>query len=369
MRYAVLSAAVVIAAFIAPQAAVAPATRVAAATQMPAVAAATQIEELIGRGVRATAGGRYEAALREFGRVVEKAPGDAAGYFFLASVYSVLAGHFDDPAYREGFERNAFRALEIAEARIKAAPGDGRAHMIAGLALGMLGMDAARQKSYVRAFLRSRRTAKFLERAIALDPGLEDAYYALGLYYYWRVRAEWFRRLAPLIGDTGEKGIRYIRRTAERGRWLRDLARIELVYVLYHEGKFEEARGLISGIIEKFPSQPHYRFARAEGYFIEKDFRRARAEFRRVRERLLNGSAADRIARLYADFAEWRIVRSDFELGNLREARRGAEAVRSKPGRGSLHLRRVRAAAAEMIRTIDGGHYPPDRFPAPRRER
>jgi tetratricopeptide (TPR) repeat protein len=346
--------------FTAPQAA-------GAATQKPAVATAKQMETIIGRGVRATAGGRYEAALREFGRVVEKAPGEAAGYFFLASVYSVLAGHFDDPAYREGFERNAFRAVEIAEARIKADPKDGRAHMFAGLALGILGMDAARQKSYVRAFLRTRRTAKFLERAIALDPGLEDAYYALGLYYYWRVRAEWFRRLAPLLGDTGEKGIRYIRRTAERGRWLRDLARIELVYVLYHEGKFEEARGLISGIIEKFPSQPYYRFARAEGYFIEKDFGRARTEFRRVRERLLNGGG--RIARLYADFAEWRIVRSEFELGNLREARRGAEAVRSKPGRGSHLLRRVRAAAAEMIRKIDGGRYPSDRFPAPRRER
>ncbi len=62
-------------------------------------------------------------------------------------------------------------------------------------------------------------------------------------------------------------------------------------------------------------------------------------------------------------------MRSEFELGNLREARRGAEAVRSKPGRGSLLLRRVRAAAAEMIRTIDGGRYPPDRFPAQRRER
>ena len=53
----------------------------------------------------------------------------------------------------------------------------------------------------------------------------------------------------------------------------------------------------MADIIEKFPYQPHYRFAQAEGYFIEKDFRRARAEFRLVRERLLNGGAANRIAR------------------------------------------------------------------------
>ena len=62
-------------------------------------------------------------------------------------------------------------------------------------------------------------------------------------------------------------------------------------------------------------------------------------------------------------------MRSDFELGNLREARRGGRGCPREARPGLLLLRRVRAAAAEMIRTIDGGRYPPDRFPVPRRER
>ena len=234
MRYAVLSAVFVIAAAAAPRAVapathlaiatrVAPATQlpaVAAATQIPAVTTATQIEDIIGRGLRAAAGGRYEAALREFGRVVEKEPGDAAGYFFLASVYSVLVGHFDDTAYREGFERNAFRAGGDRQggysgrARRRSGPHDRRPRA------GDAGRGRRPAEELCPRDFKEPEDGDIPRARDRARPGPRGRLLRAGLYYYWRVRAEWFRRLAPLIGDTGEKGIRYIRRTAERGRWL-----------------------------------------------------------------------------------------------------------------------------------------------------
>ncbi len=317
------------------------------------------------RGLRAAATGRYGDALRLFSGMVKKSPGDAAGYFFLASVYNILAGHFDDVAYREGFDRNISRALALSEERIKADPADAEAHLIAGLTMGMLGMDAARGRSYVRAFVRSRRSKRYFERAVALDPGLEDAYYGLGLYYFWRVRAKWLRQLAPLLGDTGEKGLAYMRRAARGGGWLRDLARIELVYSLYVEKEFEEAGRLIDGLIEDYPGQPHYLFARAEGYFIRGDFKRAKAMFGRLRRRFMRTKG--RVEALFADYAEWRVVRCDYRLGNLEAARRGAVSVGAKPDMNSPLIRRVRAAAADLVNLIDNEDDARDRFPAPRK--
>ncbi len=319
------------------------------------VMAKTHREALIQRGLEATARGRYETALKDFRKIVDDAPGEPEGYFFLASVYNVLAGHFELPPYREGFEENSRKALAISEGRIKKNPDDAKAHMIAGLTMGMLSMDSVRRKSYIRAFLRSRKTTKYLEKSIALDPGMDDAYYALGLYYFWRVRAKWFRFLSPLLGDSAEKGLGYIRRTAERGKWLRDLARIELVYALYAEKEFEEGRRLVASLIEQYPEQPHYRFAFAESYYTEKKYERAKREFRLVHDHLKK--KGDKISRLYANFAEWRIVRSDYALKNYPAAGRGALRFRDRPDMGSPLLRAVREAAEKLLAEMNGGEY------------
>jgi tetratricopeptide (TPR) repeat protein len=323
--------------------------------------AASPLEAGIRRGLRATAAGGYEEALREFEGVVKKAPGDPRGYFFLASVYSILAGHFEDPPFREGFEKNAARAAALAEERIKAAPKDAEAYLLGGLAAGMRALAASRRKSYVRALIRSLKTKRYLERAIALNPKLEDAYYGLGLYYFWRTRAKWLRDLAPLLGDTGDTGIRYMRRAARGGRWLRDLARIELVYAFYADNKFADARVVLAGLIGDYPDQPHYRFAHAEGYFVKKKYKRARAMFRRLRGRFRH--IEGRVEGFYADYAEWRIARCDYRLGDKEAARRGAERVAAKPDLGSPLIRRVRKAAADLVHLIDSEEYIADRFP------
>jgi len=325
------------------------------------------LDSVIQKGITDTAAGRYDKALKTFNGVVKKTPDDPKGYFFLASVYNILSGYFDDLTYRDGFDNNASKALAISEARIKVDLNDAESFLLAGLTMGMLGMDAARRQSYGRAYLRSRKTIKYLERAIALNPDLGDAYYGLGVYYFWRARAKWLHRLAPLIGDTGEMGIRYLKRAAWSGRWLKDLARIELVYTLYTEKKFDEGRRLAVGLITEYPDQPHYRFAHAESYFIQKDFKRARPQFQEIHERFKN--ARSRFETLFRYFAEWRVVRCDWRLGNTEAARRGALAVKAKPDMGSSLMRRVRRAAVELVKLIDNEEDMVDRYPAPRKSR
>ena len=325
----------------------------------------TDLNSTIQKGIKATAAGHYDKALMIFDGVVRNAPGNPKGYFFLASVYNILSGYFDDLTFRDGFDDNASKALAISEARIKADLNDAEAFLIAGLTMGMLGMDAARRQSFVRAFLRSRKTKRYLERVITLNPDIGDAYYGLGVYYFWRARAKWLRRLTPLIGDTGEKGLRYLKRAARSGRWLRDLARIELVYTQYTERKYDEGRRLAAGLIKENPNQPHYRFAHAESYFLQKNFMRAKPQFQEINMSYKN--ARSRLEVLFRNYAEWRVVRCDWRLGNKEAARRGALAVEAKPDIGSPLMRRVRHAAADLVKLIDNEEDNEDRFPSPRK--
>ncbi len=228
------------------------------AAESGGAASGVAFEAATRRGLEATEAGRYGRALAAFDEVVAAAPGRAEGYFFRAAVFQILAGHFDRPAYQKGFDENAARALSRAEARVKAAPGEAEAHLLAGLTQGMIAVRAIQRRHYLTAFRRGRETARSLERAIALRPGLEDAYYGLGVYYYWRSRARWARLITRLkiVEDTGDKGLRYLRRAAARGRWLKTLARIELVWALYGEERFAEGRKALAPLLRRHPDQP-----------------------------------------------------------------------------------------------------------------
>lgn len=312
----------------------------AAASRVPNPAA-------IRRGLEATAAGRYQDALGIFGCIVADAPGRPEGYFFRAAVYQLMNGHFERPAFREGLERDAGRAIALATDLLKRHPGDARLLLVSGLSNGMLAVYAIHQSHYISAFLQGRKMLRLLDRALAIDPRLEDAYYALGVYHIILSRSPWVRLLALFTGDTAEEGLADLRRVVERGDWLKTLARVELVWALYKEERFEEGRRALAPLLARYPDNPLYGLAYAEGYFMAGDYVRARREYAALEKRL--GAKKDDYARLYAHFAEWRVVRCDFALGRYARAGAGARAVLEKPDMNSTLLRQVRTGAASMI--------------------
>jgi len=319
-------------------------------------------EAALRRGVEAAAAGRYEEALARFGEVAERSPGRPEGPFFRAAVYKILKGHFDRPAYREGMEKNAALALGRAEALIRRDPSDAEAHLYAGLTKGMLAVDAVHRRRYLSALRSGRMMVSLLERAVALDPALEDAYYALGLYHLRWSHWTWLRPLAPFFRASGERGVAYLRRAAERGRWLRPLARLELVWALYREGRFGEGRRELARLHRDYPEQPLYALARAEGYYLQDNHERARKEFDALYARFKERE--DDLSRLYARFARWRMAQSDYALGRYPEAGREAREAMDGPTMESSLLRQVRVGAAALLDLIERAD-PSSGFPAP----
>ncbi len=100
-----------------------------------------------------------------------------------------------------------------------------------------------------------------LERALALDPTLQDAYFGIGLYHYYADVApaalKIVRWLLLLPGGDRVQGLREMLQARERGELLRGEADYQLHWLyLWYEHKPEMALTLLRDLDARYPSNP-----------------------------------------------------------------------------------------------------------------
>ena len=100
-----------------------------------------------------------------------------------------------------------------------------------------------------------------LERALALDPTLHDAYFGIGLYHYYADVApaalKVVRWLLLLPGGDRVQGLREMLQARDRGELLRSEADYQLHWLyLWYEQKPDVALALLRGLDARYPSNP-----------------------------------------------------------------------------------------------------------------
>lgn len=100
-----------------------------------------------------------------------------------------------------------------------------------------------------------------LERCLALDPGLQDAYFGIGLYHYYADIApaalKLLRWMLFLPGGNRAQGLREMVRARDRGELLRGEAdfQLHLIYIWYEQNP-DEALRLLEGLHARYPHNP-----------------------------------------------------------------------------------------------------------------
>jgi hypothetical protein len=156
----------------------------------------------------------------------------------------------DSRALDATFSAEVERAIATTEAWIAREPGRAEAHFYAGGAYAARVQWRVLRNEKLAAARDGKRIRTALERAVALDPALEDAYFGIGLYQYYAdvapAAAKFLRFFLLLPGGDRTEGLAQMRRTLANGRLLPGEAdyQLQIIY-LWYEHRADLAAGLL----------------------------------------------------------------------------------------------------------------------------
>jgi tetratricopeptide (TPR) repeat protein len=198
----------------------------------------------------------------------------------------------------ETFQKQADLVIDLMEQWTKREPTRAEAWFYLGGSIGARAQWRVLRGQTLAAARDGKRIKNALERALALDPAIQDAYFGIGLYHYYAAvaptAARMLRWLLLLPGGNREQGLEEMLRARSGGQLLRSEAdyQLHLVY-LWYEKRTPRALELLSELAARHPHNPHFSQQIAE---IEDRYEERHAASLRTWQALLERAGAGQVA-------------------------------------------------------------------------
>jgi tetratricopeptide (TPR) repeat protein len=235
--------------------------RGAAPPATPARPALVRGEEALARAYDLILDARFDLVDGELRRACTQAPPEACGVLAATSLWwRILADPFNR-SLDDDFSTAVDEAIRTTESWTVRAPDDAEAWFYLGGAYAARVQWRVLREERVAAARDGKRIKQALERAIELAPGLEDAYFGIGLYKYYAdvapTAAKVLRFLLLLPGGNKEEGLAQMLRARNGGRLLQGEAdyQLHLIY-LWYERQPQRALELLRGLQKRYPGNP-----------------------------------------------------------------------------------------------------------------
>ncbi len=175
----------------------------------------------------------------------------------------------DNRSLDAAFLSAANTAIAEAERFAAAEPSRAEAWFFVGAAYGVRAQFRVYRAERFAAARDGKQIKEALERALALDPGMHDAEFGIGMYrYYAGVAPTFFRFLRFLLllpGGDREGGLAQLERASQLGLLVRGEAQFQIhVLYLWYEHKSKEALDIIRGLQQRYPHNPLFHQIEAE---------------------------------------------------------------------------------------------------------
>ena len=254
------------------------------------------------------------------------------------------------------FAQHITRALELAEATLRARPDDPDAHFAAGSVLGIQASYGATVEGRVLASFRlAKRAYDEHERVLALAPQRKDAELIVGTYRYIVSALSMPIRLMAYVAGFGggrERGLRMIEEAASVPGETEAEAKFALLLLYNRERRFDDALRVARELQQRFPRNRLLRLETGATLLRAGRF----AEAATVLDEGLRRLESDNRERMFGELALWRYKRgvAHARLAHVDLARSDFTVVLGTPardwvqGRAHAELGRLAASAGQQ---------------------
>jgi len=249
---------------------------------------------------------RFDEVPQLLARTCPPAPAEACQLLDAVSVWWQIQLDPASVARDAQFQTHIDAALASTEAWTTREPERAEAWFYLGGAYGARAQWRVLRRERLGAARDGKRIKEALERALALDPRLQEAYFGIGLYHYYAdvapAAAKMLRWLLLLPGGDKAEGMREMMRAREHAELLGDEADYQLhIIYLWYEKDPQRALALLTGLRDRHPRNPLFPQLIAQVQDVY--FHDLQSSLRTWRS-LLDAARAHRIA--YSELAEMR---------------------------------------------------------------
>ncbi len=228
----------------------------------PAAQGLTGLDGLV-RVYDAILDARFDDADAALARACPPAPREACDVLAATRTWWRIALDPGSRALDDRFSAEVERAIASTEAWAARQPERADAQFYLGGAYAARVQWRVLRGETLAAARDGKRIKTALERALALDPSLDDANFGIGLYEYYAgvapAAARFLRFLLMLPGGDRADGLARMRRAQANGRLLQGEAdyQLQIVY-LWYERRADLAVALLDGLRTRYPGNPKF---------------------------------------------------------------------------------------------------------------
>ncbi len=204
---------------------------------------------------------RFDQVDAELRRACGPAPDEACDVLAATALWWQILLDPENRALDDEFSEAVEHAIDTTEAWTDRAPDDAEAWFYHGAAYAARVQWRVLRNEKVAAARDGKRIKDAMERAIALDPSLEDAHFGVGMYKYYAdvapTAAKILRFLLLLPGGDRKVGLAEMVRARTHGRLLQGEADYQLhVIYLWYERQTPRALQLLQSLHDRYPANP-----------------------------------------------------------------------------------------------------------------
>jgi tetratricopeptide (TPR) repeat protein len=219
---------------------------------------------------------RFDDASVEIGRACSQAPAETCGLMRAMAVWWRIQLDPADKARDADFRSQIDASIASVEAWAAREPKRADAWFFVGAAYGLRVSFRVLRGERLSAARDGKRIKDALERALALDPTLQDAYFGIGLYRYYAdiipSVLKFLRWMLLLPGGDRVGGLQQMQRARDRGELLRGEADYQLASIyLWYEHRVDDALKLLDGLRTTYPHNPLFVEAIATVHDVYRD--------------------------------------------------------------------------------------------------